>query len=234
MSLLKMLSIQKGILMLFLLARETLSFYSRRDSLMILSLTFILSKWKGSNGFSRVNVSQSLKFCLMGSWCLFIYCPWSNHISSLKLQSWDNLTSIPKLWVWLWILNRLIRVMDSQQTNQGQPHVFFFAILSYSQSILYVTYLIEKSIFTTFTNVILGFPLPFFHSLNFNQLTLPHWCINRCSPHMSKTSQAILPHLFINRGHHYLYANFLITNSIFPCIFHLSIFTFSFYEHVAS
>ncbi len=125
-------------------------------------------------------------------------------------------------------------VMNSQQTNQGQPHVFFFAILSYSQSILYVTYLIDKSIFTTFTNVILGFPLPFFHSLNFNQLTLPHWCINRCSPHMSKTSQAILPHLFINRGHHYLYANFLITNSIFPCIFHLSIFTFSFYEHFAS
>ncbi|KAK4563776.1 hypothetical protein RGQ29_006057 [Quercus rubra] len=39
----KMFSIQKGILMLFVSVRETLSFSSQRGSLMILSLTFILN-----------------------------------------------------------------------------------------------------------------------------------------------------------------------------------------------
>ena len=53
------------------------------------------------------------------------------------------------------------------------------------------------SFFTTFINVIFSLPLPFFHSLNLNQLTLSHWCINPFSLNTTKPFQAILPHIFI-------------------------------------
>ena len=61
----------------------------------------------------------------------------------------------PKFWGLLWIFNKLIKV----------GHMFSFPPFYLIQTILSFTTLIDKSFFTTSTNVILILPLPFFVSL---------------------------------------------------------------------
>ena len=110
--------------------------------------------------------------------------------------------------------------------------------------IFVVSFLINMSFSITSTNNILGLPLLFFFFLflfsflDFNQLMLPHWCIYRSPLCMIKPSQATILHFFINKGHPYFKVNFLILNSICPCIstypyLHCH-FSYTFYEHVTS
>jgi hypothetical protein len=96
------------------------------------------------------------------------------------------------------VLPRNLHVPICQELHHGEYQI------PQLSSQAYVTFLINMSFFTTSINVIFGIPLHFFRSLNLNQLTLSHWCINLSPLNMIKPSQTTLPHLFINRGHPYL------------------------------
>lgn len=74
-----------------------------------------------------------------------------------------------ELWGQLWILNRIIGVHHLYSSLPFYPVHIMLAISS----------LINMSFLITFTNVILGFPLPFC-PFNLNQIIIFHWCIN-CS-----------------------------------------------------
>ena len=63
------------------------------------------------------------------------------------------------------------------QKNSWSPTRIRFRHCILSEVILFVTSLIDMSFFTS-TNVIFGLPLPFFCSLNLNQLTISYGCIN--------------------------------------------------------
>ena len=123
----------------------------------------------------------------------------------------NNHALISKFRGWLWILHKLIKI----------GHIYSFPPFYFIQNHT-LCYLLNWHIFfATSTNVILTLPLPFFfHFFNLNLLTLPHLCINHSHLHVTKSSQAILSHLFINKGHPYLQA-------ILSLYFHLSILTFS-------
>ena len=77
------------------------------------------------------------------------------------------------------------------------------------------------SFFTTFIDVIFSLPLPFFHSLNLNQLTLSHRCINPYSLNTTNPFQAILPPIFI-------------INRFMKKIFSLSIGAIPIFKHISS
>ena len=100
--------------------------------------------------------------------------------------------------------------MYPKQISQGWLHMFFSSILIFEvilsitslikifkcilffrsiifEVIFFVTSLVNISFFTTFINVIFGIPLPFFRSLNMNQLIVPHGCINHFHVNMTKT-----------------------------------------------
>lgn len=98
--------------------------------------------------------------------------------------------------------------------------MFFSAILFYPKVILY--YLLNwYVILSTFINVIFSLPLPYFHSLNLNQLTPSHWCIDPFSLNTTKPFQEILPHIFI-------------INRFIKKIFSLSIGAIPIFKHISS
>ena len=55
--------------------------------------------------------------------------------------------------------------IEPQQISQGQPHLFFSIILFYLiKVVVFNTFLINMSFFTTSTNLIFSLPLPYFVS----------------------------------------------------------------------
>ena len=117
--------------------------------------------------------------------------------------------------------------MDPQHANQGQPYLFFSAILSY----LPVTFLIDVSFYFFFILFLLGFPLPFFCFLDLNQFSLLHWCINRYPLHMTNHLNQLL-FIFSSIGSTLYLSEFSYFKSCLSLYFLLFILTFSFwYTH---
>lgn len=113
---------------------------------------------------------------------------------------------------WPWIFNRLVRLA----TCSFLP--FYFTQKSYSSLYYLLNWYV---IFSTFINDIFSLPLPFFHSLNLNQLTPSHWCIDPFSLNTTKPFQEILPHIFI-------------INRFIKKIFSLSIGAIPIFKHISS
>ena len=107
-------------------------------------------------------------FCSMLVWGELGYAEWELAASSYSPYS-SLAWILRELWGQLWILNRIIGVHHLYSSLPFYPVHFMLAISS----------LINMSFLITFTNVILGFPLPFC-PFNLNQIIIFHWCIN-CS-----------------------------------------------------
>ena len=107
-------------------------------------------------------------FCSMLVWGELGYAEWELAASSYSPYS-SLAWILRELWGQLWILNRIIGVHHLYSSLPFYPVHIMLAISS----------LINMSFLITFTNVILGFPLPFC-PFNLNQIIIFHWCIN-CS-----------------------------------------------------
>lgn len=107
-------------------------------------------------------------FCSMLVWGELGYAEWELAASSYLPYS-SLAWILRELWGQLWILNRIIGVHHLYSSLPFYPVHIMLAISS----------LINMSFLITFTNVILGFPLPFC-PFNLNQIIIFHWCIN-CS-----------------------------------------------------
>lgn len=107
-------------------------------------------------------------FCSMLVWGELGYAEWELAASSYSPYS-SLAWILRELWGQLWILNRIIEVHHLYSSLPFYPVHIMLAISS----------LINMSFLITFTNVILGFPLPFF-PFYLNQIIIFHWCIN-CS-----------------------------------------------------
>ena len=107
-------------------------------------------------------------FCSMLVWGELGYAEWELAASSYSPYS-SLAWILRELWGQLWILNRIIGVHHLYSSLPFYPVHIMLAISS----------LINMSFLITFTNVILGFPLPFF-PFYLNQIIIFHWCIN-CS-----------------------------------------------------
>ena len=107
-------------------------------------------------------------FCSMLVWGELGYAEWELAASSYSPYS-SLAWFLRELWGQLWILNRIIGVHHLYSSLPFYPVHIMLAISSF----------INMSFLITFTNVILGFPLPFC-PFNLNQIIIFHWCIN-CS-----------------------------------------------------
>ena len=107
-------------------------------------------------------------FCSMLVWGELGYAEWELAASSYSPYS-SLAWFLRELWGQLWILNRIIGVHHLYSSLPFYPVHIMLAISS----------LINMSFLITFTNVILGFPLPFC-PFNLNQIIIFHWRIN-CS-----------------------------------------------------
>ena len=123
---------------------------------------------------------------------------WSSYFSVLVLVNPYNnkkKSLSPKIWSWLWILDRLDWV--------GHINYFSPFYLIWSHALCYFPNWHVFFFFITSTNVIFGFPLAIFvpQSWSTIRLTLFYWFITRSPLNMTKPSQVIFPHLFIRRSY---------------------------------
>ena len=136
-------------------------------------------------------------------------CSWTRRQSnSICLVHLWNI-GLDAIWIVAWLLQYIVIGNLTSNFNSSRSCVIYVSLHDVFGMALHSAFALDRDTTLCFLlllhrlNVNLGLLLPFF-PFDLNQLTLPLWYIDRSLKHMSKSSQATIPHFFINRGTHFL------------------------------